>query len=106
LLRDFLVTAALLGVAAGVLAYFALRKHGPHNDRPLGGENVNVSHAARPQSEVSAAVDPRNPRIPVAGTARWHTRRVEPLPTTPYLLDDKPAIAVDTVPESPYRGRA
>jgi len=180
LLREFLVVAALVALAAGAFAWYALRRHGPHNDRPLGGPNVDVSHYGWAQFEVSAAVDPRSPSVLLAGSndsvvqnrvytsmdggrtwdsrpgpplptdhpcglgdpavaigpdgrefyallvdascnaahlhlyvatragprGRWRTRRVEPRPHSRYVLDDKPAIAVETRSGSRWRGRA
>lgn len=57
--------AAVIGGAA--LALYLLTVHPARNSRPLGGVNVDVSQVRSPQTEVSIAADPRDPRVLLAG---------------------------------------
>ena len=62
--RGFLVAAVVAAGAIAAAAAVRLR-----DDPPL--REVNVSQAPRPQSEVSAAIDPRNPDVLIAGSNSW-----------------------------------
>jgi len=69
LLRDFLIVVGL--VAAGVAAvsvWYLTSRHSLHNNRPLGGPQVDVSHVQGIQSETTIAVGPTNPELLLAGS--------------------------------------
>jgi hypothetical protein len=68
-LRDLLVVVAILG-AAGIAfgVWYLSSRHTLHNDRLLGGPQVDVSHAPQIQSETTIAIDPLNPRDLLAGS--------------------------------------
>lgn len=64
-LEAILVAGVLTGAAIGV--YLATRPPAIHNERAVGGRNVDVSRADRAQYEVRVAVDPSNPRSLLGG---------------------------------------
>ena len=67
LLFEALAIVTALAVA-GVVVYFVLRPPPLDNDRPLGGRNVDVSHAAGAQYEARIAADPADPRVLLAAS--------------------------------------
>jgi hypothetical protein len=107
-----LFEAVAVGVAlavAGVIVYFVLRPPPLHNDRPIGGRNVDVSRAIGAQYEARVAADPADPRLLLAasidgsddalvytsadGGASWHAAPAPPAIRAPCGLSH-PAVAI------------
>jgi hypothetical protein len=75
LLLELAGIAVVFAVAAFLIWWFN-RSPPIHNVRPVGGRNVDVSRDARAQWAVSAAIDPADPRMLLAGSSDqlWDTR--------------------------------
>ena len=58
---EAVVIFGLIALSAGLIYHFVV--HTIRNPRPLGGANVNASHAEATQSEAAFAIDPSRPRI-------------------------------------------
>jgi len=94
---------------AGVVVYFVMRPPPLHNNRPIGGANVDVSHVGGAQYEARVAADPENPQLLLAasidgsddarvytsqdGGARWRGAIAPPALRAPCGLSH-PAVAI------------
>ena len=109
--RSLLFEAAAIAIAlavGAVVVYFVLRPPPVHNERRIGGRNVDVSDTPGAQYEARVAADPADPRILLAasidgtddarvytsadGGASWHTA-IAPGASAPCGLSH-PAVAI------------
>jgi hypothetical protein len=68
LLLELAGIVAVFGTAAFLIWWFT-RPPSIHNVRPVGGPNMDISHDARAQWAPSAAIDPADPDILLAGSS-------------------------------------
>ena len=59
----------MLGTAAtAFVVWYVTSRHTLQNSRPLGGPEIDISHAPRVQSETTIAIDPSHPHLLLAGS--------------------------------------